>query len=285
MLRCLLRRQGEHALSKLIGTSSKRWEWLKDLPLTAGKTCEDQMGYLAYQSAFGKNYVEAAMSIKRALQKKDATEDMLKMFEKIPSKSLLASVFTQIYIRHTETENTKGLKIELDRVGNEICKTYSKVTSSSPSASSKTTNDDDDDDNVNSSIFPSKHEEDTLFVSLALNFTNTWLKDSASAAKFFRLKPSQDAGGADVIGQLTVLQTAFHCAALALDQSSQSWMRVALFHPEDLRDVYVVYRARENKNSWDSFNNTFPKVKNVNLFFSHSRTGTYPPCQRITVKP
>ena len=100
---------------------------------------------------------------------------------------------------------------------------------------------DDDDDGVNSpKVRDTRSEEDSLFVSLASNFTNPWLKNNSSAAKFFRLHPSQDSGGADVVGQLTVLQAVFHCVALALDQNPRSWMRVALFSPEELRDVYVV---------------------------------------------
>jgi hypothetical protein len=198
------------------------------------------MGYLAYQSAFGKAYVETAMSIKRAVSKKDATKDMLDMFERIPPESLLASVFTQIYIRHTELEKTKGLKVELDRVVNELRNALSKSISSSSSVSTKTVNDDDDDGVNSPKVRDTRSEEDSLFVSLASNFTNPWLKNSSSAAKFFRLHPSQDSGGADVVGQLTVLQAVFHCVALALDQNPRSWMRVALFSPEELRDVYVV---------------------------------------------
>jgi hypothetical protein len=172
LLRSLLHQQGEHALWKLVGSSSKRWEWLKDLPLTAGTSAEDQLGYLAYQSAFGKDYIMTATSIKRAMGGKkgggdaETLKEMLDMFERVPSQCRLAAVFTQLYIRHTETEKSKALKAELNHVVGEIVDAY--ASSSSPSVSSKS-------DGVNFSS--SASDEDILFVSMASNYTNcTWLK-------------------------------------------------------------------------------------------------------------
>jgi len=48
-----------------------------------------------------------------------------------------------------------------------------------------------------------------------------------------------------VVGQLTVLQTVFHVAALALDQGAQSWMKYAMFDPVELRDVFLPSMAED----------------------------------------